>query len=103
MGGTNSSSPFFVDDSGNVAAAGSITFSNLANIANNNTVVTVDGSGVLQTIDTTTWDTDSSDDYAGWNITDGTTGESVASGTTLTFLEATPSPAPTTPAPTPGP
>ena len=89
IGGTNSSSPFFVDDSGNVAAAGSITFSNLANIGNNNTVVTVDGSGVLQTIDTTTWDTDSSDDFTSLTLSGDTGSETLNSGNTLTAAGGT--------------
>ena len=55
-------------------------------MSDNNLVLTSDG-GVVKSIDTSSWDKDSSDDFGAWMLDgDSGTAESIGSGNTATFV-----------------
>ena len=66
--GTTSAPTAKLDVSGTGRFTGTLTFGSVANIADNNQVLTINGSGVVSYLSTNSWDKDNTDDITTGNV-----------------------------------
>ncbi|MBU1089138.1 hypothetical protein KKA02_04665, partial [Patescibacteria group bacterium] len=93
IGSTNASYQLNVSGSGNITTnlniGGTLTLSSIPSLSDNNLVLTSD-SGIIKSIDTTSWDKDSSDDYSAWYLQADTGSTSpITTGNTANFVAGT--------------
>jgi len=80
-----------LDVNGSVNIGGSLAIGSIGSTTDNNRVLTssADGSGIVQHLDTTSWDKSTADDYTYWTANVGTSNLNVGSTSTLTFATGT--------------